>query len=212
MANLKELEAKVRRLEDKITRLEDIEEIKRLQRIYGYYLYTHQTDKILDLFSDNTESIEVADRGLFLGKEGVRKVFGEVVVGSEKRPHNAGDMHITMQLQGVVHLDPGGQRAKGRWHGWIIGVRTIAGMQRQTWAHGIYENEYIKENGKWKFRKLHFNLTFRTPYEDGWLKTPVIDESIDYPIKPDAKPTAYHPYPSGYVVPFHWEGTTMRQP
>lgn len=196
--NLEELEAR-------ITTLEDIEEIKKLQRMYGYYLYTNRQNKILDMFSDNTESIEVADRGLFLGKEGVKKFFGEAVIGSKKRPPMPGDMQITMQLQGVVDIDPGGKTAKGRWHAWIMGVRPIEGVQRQTWAHGIYENEYIKEDGKWKFKKLHLNLTFRTPYEDGWLKTPVVDESVDYPVKPDAMPTAYHPYPSGYVVPFHWE-------
>jgi hypothetical protein len=205
--NLEELAARVKELEDRAMKTEDIEAIKRLKRIYGYCLFSKQPEKILDMFSENTESIEVADRGLFLGKEGVRKFFGEAVIGSKKRPPIPGDMEITMQLQGVVHLDPGGRTAKGRWHAWIMGVRPVNGIQRQTWAHGIYENEYIKENGNWKFKKLHFNLTFRTPYEDGWLKTPVIDASVDYPVKPDAMPTAYHPYPSGYVVPYHWENS-----
>ena len=39
---------------------------------------------------------------------------------------------------------------------------------------GVYENEYIKENGKWKIKKLHYSRIFMSPYEDGWVKTPVI--------------------------------------
>jgi hypothetical protein len=198
--NLEELEAR-------ITALEDVEKIKKLQRVFGYYLGSSMRDKIVDLFSDETESVEVADRGLFLGKEGVRRFFLEAL---EKPPKTgdsgaAGWLQIVMQHQGVVDIDQGGKTAKGRWHGFLIGVRAIEGVKRQTWAHGIYENEYIKEDGKWKFKKLHFNLTFRTPFEEGLLNTPVVGESESYPVKPDGIPTAYHPYPSGYEVPFHWE-------
>jgi hypothetical protein len=192
-------------LEARIRRIEDIEAITKLQRMYGYYLHTYQQDKVIDMFSDNTESIQVADRGLFLGKEGVRKFFGEALRGSRKRPRQPGDMEIPLQLQAVIDVDKDGKTAKGRWHALIMGAKPVKGVQRQTWAHGIYENEYVKENGEWKFKKFHFNLTFRTPYEDGWLKTPVIDESVDYPVKPDGMPTAYHPYPSGYTLPFHWD-------
>ena len=59
--NLEELEAR-------ITGLEDIEAIKKLQRIYAYYLDSDDMrDEIIDLFSDNMESIEIADHGVYLG-------------------------------------------------------------------------------------------------------------------------------------------------
>ena len=80
------------------------------------------------------------------------------------------------------------------------------GELRQTWGNGIYENEYIKENGKWMIKKLHFNLIFRTPYEDGWLKTPVIGQNgPSREVPPDALPTAYHPYPSQECIPPHYK-------
>ena len=57
----------------RITKLEDIEAIKKLQRIYAYYVDSEgMRDEILDLFSDNMESIEIADHGVYLGKEGVK--------------------------------------------------------------------------------------------------------------------------------------------
>jgi hypothetical protein len=202
--NSKELEAKVKMLEDKVRTLEDIEEIKSLQRIYGYYLDNDMQDDIIGLFSDYTESVEIADRGVFLGKEGVRKMFKGILGKEGKAIPPELTLHLVMQHQGVVHVAEDGKTAKGRWQGWMVGTKPVAGVNRQTWGHGIYENEYVKENGTWKFKKLYFNLTFQTPYEDGWLKTPVVSRVPD-PIKPDRPSTAYHPYPSGYRVPCHWK-------
>ena len=64
-------------------------------------------------------------------------------------------------------------------------------------------DEYIKENNIWKFKKMHFYLIFRTPLDEGWVKTPVVlsmaKGSADLPT------TGYKPYPSGYVIPFHFK-------
>ena len=44
-----------------------------------------------------------------------------------------------------------------------------------------------------------------TPYEDGWVKTP----TTPVPFRPGGpKPepsTCYKPYPSGYVLPYHYK-------
>ena len=66
--NQKEMEARLQRVEDTI-------EIDRLEKIYGYYLDNGKFMEVVDLFSDNTESVEVGDRGVFKGKEGVKKFF-----------------------------------------------------------------------------------------------------------------------------------------
>lgn len=188
----------------RITKLEDIEAIKKLQRIYAYYVDSEgMRDEIVDLFSDNMESIEIADHGVYLGKEGVKKMFKKILDGSNRPPELS--LHLVMNHQAVIDIDPGGKTAKGRWHGWMVGVRSIEGKYVQYWGHGVYENEYVKDDGKWKFSKLHFNMTFRTPYEEGWLKNPRLGEYLGLdPTEPDMPPTAYHPYPSGYTVPYHW--------
>ena len=84
------------------------------------------------------------------------------------------------QLQGVITVEPGGSTAYGRWYGMGMEAKPVVSLHegelRQTWIHGIYENTYVKEDGVWKFKKLHFNLVFRTPFEDGWLKVPVVGQ------------------------------------
>ena len=102
-----------------------------------------------------------------------------------------------------------GLTANGRWYGFLIEARPTAALHdgplRQTWGHGIYENAFVREGDQWLFSKLHFFLNFRTPFEDGWLKTPVIGQhGPDADVPPDEPPTAYHPYPSEYIFKPHF--------
>lgn len=200
MSTLEELQAR-------ITRLEDIRQIDRLQKICGYYQDYGEWQKIVDLFTDDEPIVEEADRGVYTSKESIKRYFIDLLGGGPDKPPRPGILGIMFQLQGVISVDPGGKTAKGRWYGMGMEAKPITSLHegelRQTWIHGTYENEYVKENGVWKLKKLYFNLTFRTPYESGWLKVPVVGQNgPDKVIKPDASPTAYFPYPSGYHVPF----------
>ena len=159
--------------------------------------------EVVELFSDKTESVEVAHRGVYLGKEGVHRFF----TGAQGKPAPEWAMGRHMQMQGVITVNPDGRTAGGRWHCLFLSV-TNFGVETQppqaAWGYGVYENTYVKENGKWLFLKLHFNRYFYTPYEDGWLKTPDAGRNAPDPVKPDLPPTAFHPYPSRYIVPFHY--------
>ena len=64
MASLEELQIRIQRLED-------IKQIERLQRIYGYYRDYEEWEKVADLFSDEAESVEECDYGVYRGKEGI---------------------------------------------------------------------------------------------------------------------------------------------
>ncbi len=202
--------ATLEELQKRIQRLEDIKQIERLQRIYGYYQDYGEWEKVVALFSDNAESVEECDYGVYKGKESIRKYYIDLIKGGKDAQPRVGYMSIGMQIQGVVTVDPDGRTAKGRWYGFFVEARSTLhrheGELRQLWAHGIYENEYVKEGGKWKIKKLHFFLNFRTPYEDGWLKTPVVGHSGPSPdIPPDAPPTTWRPYPFGYHFPVHFK-------
>jgi hypothetical protein len=108
-------------------------------------------------------------------------------------------MHGLMQLSGIVDVDPNGKTAKGRWFG--FGPLAIPGEDEKVkaiWGFGIYENEYVKEKGRWKIKKLHYDYIMTTPYEDGWVKTPTMR------IWGDLK-SYDKPYPSGFILPYHYK-------
>jgi hypothetical protein len=182
----------------------DTLQIDKLEKIYGYYLDNGMFQEVIDLFSDNTESVEIGDRGVFKGKDGARRFFLDYL-GRKGKPREPGDMAFHMQHQGVIDVDPDGKTAKGRWYCTMIQARPTekGGPIRSVLGHGVYENEFIKEDGKWKFKKIFYSLHYRSPIAEGWAVTPMIASGIA-PAS-DAPPTAYHPYPNMESVPFHWK-------
>lgn len=193
-------------LEKQVILMEDIQEIENLQRIYAYYFDLQRWQDILDLFSDNAESVEIVDHGLFKGKEGVKKMYWEWIGQEGKASFPPWVQFIIMQIGGVVNVSSDGKTAWGRWQTWLCEAKPFGAYPRQEWLHGYYENKYVKENGKWLFSKLHWNNTFCSPFENGWVKTPLMGLMNYHPtVKPDAPPTAFHPYPSGYHLPYHYK-------
>jgi hypothetical protein len=191
-------------LEKQVTLLEDIHDIENLERIYGYYFDSHQYDKVVDLFSDNAVSAEIESHGVFNGKEGVRRFYWDDIGKKGQTLPPWLIRLLIIQIGAVITVDPDGKTAKGRWQTWLPEVMPSAAGPRQVWLHGYYENEYIKENGKWLFTKIYWNVTFYTTYETGWLRFPMLGY-FPFP-NYDEPPTNFHPYPSGYRVPYHWEG------
>ena len=72
---IKDLEARIKELENKVSTMQDIEEINRLQRSYGYYLEHWMSEEVIDCFSDSPETELNIMVGTYLGKEGVQRYF-----------------------------------------------------------------------------------------------------------------------------------------
>jgi heterodisulfide reductase subunit A-like polyferredoxin len=89
--------------------LQDIEDIKRLQCAYGYYLERWMSEEIIDCFSNNSEVSGTFVEGTYNGPEGIRAYFGK----SREQPPEF--LHQVMQVSPVITIDPDGLRAKSRW-------------------------------------------------------------------------------------------------
>jgi hypothetical protein len=144
-----ELPMTIEELEKQVILTEDIQEIENLQKIYGYYFEIGNYQGIVDLFSENTESVEIESCGLFLGKAGVKKMYVDTI-GSNK--YESWVRFCIQMMGGVVDVDPGGKTAKGRWQTWLCEAMPVGGVPRQQWLHGYYENEFVKEHEKWLLR------------------------------------------------------------
>ena len=210
-----ELDAQVRSLSDRLRIVEDVEEIENLQIMYGPYLDYGMWEEFVDLFSDNAESFEVADSGVYLGKAGVERLCKFWAAGRVAKEGNTrGELrglvvprimfHAIMIGQAVIDISLGGKSAYGRWGGLEWAARSMDGTWIQYWGRGVYENEYIKEDGRWRFKKLHWYRTFLTLYEDGWLKAQLTYSTQRSTLKPDRPGTGFHPYPEVCSVPFHY--------
>ena len=156
-SRLKSLEEQVKAQEKKITLLEDIEAIKRLQKAYNYYVEHMLGDAIIDCFSDSPDVVLDWLEGKWLGKEGVKKYFARVASGDAP----PGFSHQLMPTAGLITVAPDGKTAKGRWYVfggifWSDRGKVSGG----SLTSGIYEMGYIKEDGVWKM----FSIKWVIPY------------------------------------------------
>jgi len=206
---VKSLEETVGKLDTRITRLEDIEAVKKLMRSYGFYLEHWQEDDLVALFSKRDDvTIELNTGGEFRGFEGVKKcyVFGDhytAYAGQKVAPPEY--LHLMIPICGIVDIEPDGKTAKGRWYGSFLGALPRGGKLRPLMGCGIWENDYIKEDGVWKIWKLFFCDIISSPLEEGWVKTPFINNP---PAKDRPAPVRgkdIKPYPSGYIFPYHYK-------
>jgi hypothetical protein len=209
----KDLEAKIRKLEARIQTMEDIEDIKKLQRAYGFYIEHWMAEDIIDCFADRDDSWLRVAAGFYKGKENIRNFFHHGRKGIESRKsENPEFMHQVMQLCGVVHVDPDGKTAKGRWYGFGANAFPVEGGKvNPGWMNGVYEIEYIKENGKWKLWHIHWCLTFHAPWGESFVPPERRqDVRIDRPygknptLNPDGGPEETL-WPSGFICPFHFD-------
>ena len=209
---MEELEAEVKELRKKVQRLEDVDAIKKLQRAYGYYLEHWMAEDIIDCFADGPDcSLKVA-AGYYQGKESLRDFFhhGKKDVVMEYAT-NGEFLHQVMQLAGVVDVDPDGLRAWGRWYGFGVNAFPVKDNKiNPGWMNGVYEVEYIKQNGTWKLMHVQWCMTMHAPYLVGWVDPDRRDDTrMDRPydrpseLRPDGRPEETL-YPSGFICPFHF--------
>ena len=195
-----ELTAQVDALEKEVGLVRDVNEIKRLQRIYGYYLDRSDWDNVLDLLTDDATG-EYGNGGVYVGKNSIKELFYGIGYGESGLQEGQIREHI--QLQPVITVAPDGMSAKGRWR-----VLAILGQHDEyaRWQAGPYEDEYRKEDGVWKITKLHWLETFTVPFKGAWTtkmeQINVADRKIP---EADEPPTIeYEPWPGVSLLPYHY--------
>ena len=102
----------------------------------------------------------------------------------------------------VITLAPDGLTAKARWRA-IVLEGELGGQA--FWGEGPYENEYVKDDGVWKIKALHWYQALYVPYEGGWQTNPdpTGAKYVSGTLPPDRPPTVeYKTWPNTYVPPF----------
>jgi hypothetical protein len=182
--------------------LQDIEDIKRLQCAYGYYLERWMSEEIIDCFSNNSEVSGTFVEGTYNGPEGIRAYFGK----SREQPPEF--LHQVMQVSPVITIDPDGLRAKSRWYGYgTVAFRPVNNTIDPNIMSVVYEMEYIKEDGVWKILKLalqlHYSYNLRRMLGMAGEDEPAAREG-SLELHPDEWAEFNTSYPSGYIYPLHF--------
>jgi len=217
VAELKEL---VHSLSKEVTRLNDQAEITKLQYKYGYYLDKCLYREVADLFADHPGTYAEFLGGRYRKKAGAQRLYIERFAKRFVNGRN-GPIHGFLldhaQMQGIVNVSADGTHANGRYRTLMsAGVhKSIADKHPrgfvQWWEGGLYENEYIKEDGVWKIFKLKYFPFWHADFQKGWSNKE-IGEFVPFSTKtfpedqtgPDEIVEQLMLWPDTRVVPFHY--------
>lgn len=193
LAQDKTTEQKLDELDARITRLEDMNQVEKVQRAYGYFVDKGQWTQLSELFADDA-TLEIGGKGLFLGKKRVLE-YMQTAFGPDG-PHE-GLLVNHMQFQPIVDISPDGKTA------WVRSRAFV--MSNGGWGLPLYEDEFIKEDGVWKFSRESGPFTMYTSWK-GWGHDALNNtwpDKFDPP--PDLPPTTvYLTYPAYWIIPYHY--------
>jgi hypothetical protein len=158
------LKARIAATRLEIDRVRAYDDIENLHSAYGYYLDKNYWDDIADLFARQDASMELAQRGVYVGQDHIRAFLHEFGGKEGPRPDR---LQIHAQLQPVIHVSADGKTANMRVR--MMQIMGLAG-RNGSWGGAIYENTAVKEDGVWKLQYEHAFNTFNANYAGGPAK------------------------------------------
>ncbi len=156
-------------VEERVQTLEDMESIKKLKASYCYWVDAgiagdaSQMDELIAHFTDDEPWADFGPFGVHKGKEAVAAFFREVVAGTLSYSAH-------MVSNPIIEVD--GSKGKGRWY--VDVPCTLRGAERPLWLQAKYGEEYVKEGGEWKWKSITARFDFITPFDEGWVRAPMI--------------------------------------
>ena len=219
---IEQLARRLDALEHQLGIEQDVNQIRRVQYTYGYFIDKSQYNEVVDLFAEDGEVWFLG--GIYKGRAGVRRLYIERFQTQFTDGHNGpryGWLLDHPQLQMVIDVAPDRSSAKVRGRSTMqAGLHeTASGQQRAWWEGGIYENEYVREAGVWKIRALRYFPFWHGSFQEGWAKTPIdfipMAKTIypEDPLGPDAlidpQPRLW---PATDTVPFHYDHPVTGKP
>lgn len=143
----------IEEIEKRLQVVEDIEQIKQLHNRYMNALTFIDWDAIIACFAEES-TLDVEFGGFISGKTAIAKFFKEML----------SRIHIGKEGIFAVHplITVDGDLAKGNWLMYIMYAdhRT---WQSRYWLQGIYDAQYVRVNGEWKFRHLQWRPRLEPP-------------------------------------------------
>jgi SnoaL-like domain len=177
MTDIAALEARIAALEHGLGIEQDINQIRRIQYTYGYFIDKSQYQECLDLFSDEGEVWFLG--GVYKGKAGLARLYIERFRGTFTQGHNGpvyGWLLDHPQLQMVINVadDRKSATVRGRSMMQAGSHETSENLQRPAWWEGgLYDNRYVCEEGVWKIARLGYFPFWHGSFTEGWSKTPI---------------------------------------
>ena len=145
------------KLEEKIQRLEDLEQIRDLVRRYAHLVWQGKSVETVNLFTiDGTVDLGPDDGGTIRGRENLQAIYSEKLGSDEMMLHPFVHNHIIEFI---------GDEATGTAY---IDLRCVKDGE-SLMGSGYYQDQYAREDGQWKFKVRKLTMCYLVPPSQGWV-------------------------------------------
>ncbi|GAA0283351.1 hypothetical protein GCM10009127_26020 [Alteraurantiacibacter aestuarii] len=144
-----------------LSRVESVRAVKDLQRFYAQYAQFGLWTEMADLFADDGVVLWGSQR--VQGRAAIARWL-EQRLGGERGMAPAA-LHTEFIEDPLVNLSVDGNSAKGRW---MFLAMAGDGEGATSIEGGVFENEFVFEDGRWKFATLRYFPQYEGDYPGGW--------------------------------------------
>jgi len=151
-------------LEERVQYLEDVKEIKELMYKYCYAMDWGDWDAVMNCFAKECSiNFEHFSHGNVGDRAGVEKFYDKVLMSMFATfIHRI--MNDIVELQDETH-------ATGKWY--LDEPCILQETKRAAWSANTYYVDFVKEGGKWLFRRVTVDeWRWISDYDKGWAKEP----------------------------------------
>jgi len=197
MDELPQLLEQVAGLSRKFARLGAETTIRKLHHAYGYFMDYCWYDEVIDLFAEDGEAVFLS--GVYKGHDSLARLYKTFLGQAYTSGHDGpiyGFLAEHFLMQDVITVSEDCKSAKLRGRALLVLGSHESRTERhpqlpdQVYEAGLYENDYVCEDGVWKIRRLEYALQWQALYEKGWAHTrtdlpPAVPPYPESPIGPD---------------------------
>jgi hypothetical protein len=168
-------------IEERLGHLEDIQAIKRLKVLYGWYWDAgfrseemnpkERAAALADLFVEDGLWADVVGDYHCAGRDAIRAFAEEVLTGHEQdgdgnpRALPGSAVHIF----GTDSIEVDEDTATGRWTALLAG--SVASQELAWWSGLHYEDRFVRTPTGWRFQSVRFDRAFATSFDGpGWVR------------------------------------------
>ncbi len=144
-----------------VERVESLRAVKNVQRRYAQLGQFGQWQAMADLFAARS-SVRWGDETA-TGRAAIAAWLKAKAAGMDGLA--MGSLHTELIDEPLANLSADGRSAKVRW----MALRFLGdGKGRARAEGGVYENDYVLEDGRWRIATLHYYPQYEGDYAEGW--------------------------------------------